>query len=41
MTELIQIHNLTKSYGKEKALKGVDLNLTSGKIIGLLGPNGA
>ncbi|MFR7591689.1 MAG: ABC transporter ATP-binding protein [Longibaculum sp.] len=41
MTELIQIHNLTKSYGKEKALKGVDLNLTSGKIIGLLGPNGS
>lgn len=41
MTELIQIHNLTKSYGKEKVLKGVTLNLTSGKIVGLLGPNGS
>lgn len=41
MSELIQIDNLNKKYGKKLVLKDVYLTLTSGKIIGLLGPNGS
>lgn len=41
MSELIQIDNLNKKYGKKLVLKDVHLTLTSGKIIGLLGPNGS
>ena len=32
---------LTKSYGKVRALRGVDLEVKSGQIFGFLGPNGA
>lgn len=38
---LVECRNLHKKYGKTEALKGIDLNLESGKIIGLLGPNGS
>ncbi len=41
MTELLRCEKLTKSYGNNVALKGIDLTLTNGKIIGLLGPNGS
>ncbi len=41
MTELLRCENLTKSYGNTVALKGINLTLTNGKIIGLLGPNGS
>lgn len=37
----IVIENLTKSYGAQKALNGVSLEIKSGQITGLLGPNGA
>ena len=37
----IVIENLTKSYGSQKALGGVSLEIKSGQITGLLGPNGA
>lgn len=30
-----------KGYGKHPVLRGVDLNLAPGKIVGLLGPNGS
>ncbi|OQB14167.1 MAG: ABC transporter ATP-binding protein YtrB [Firmicutes bacterium ADurb.Bin193] len=33
--------NVTKSYGAKPALKGINLTVESGKIIGLLGPNGS
>ncbi|MCB5229058.1 MAG: ABC transporter ATP-binding protein [Candidatus Cloacimonetes bacterium] len=36
-----QISNLDKYYGKFQALNAVDLQLSQGKIIGLLGKNGA
>lgn len=36
----IKISELSKSYGKKQALKGVSMTLTEG-IYGLLGPNGA
>ena len=38
---LIEIKHLTKAFGHKKALKDVNLNISSGKIIGLLGKNGA
>jgi len=41
MSLLIQTNDLYKSYGKTEALKGIDLKLNSGEILGLLGPNGA
>lgn len=41
MAELIKCTGLTKSYGKKKGLHELDLTLESGKIIGLLGPNGS
>jgi ABC-2 type transport system ATP-binding protein len=37
----IQIRGLTKSYGKVRALRGIDLEVKRGEIIGFLGPNGA
>lgn len=41
MSDLIQIQNLNKSYGKKQVLKDVNLQTTSGNIVGLLGPNGS
>ena len=41
MTAVIELHSLTKDYGKVKALRGVDLSITPGSIFGFLGPNGA
>lgn len=38
---MIEVENLTKSYGKHMALKGVSFQLEKGKIYGFLGPNGA
>ncbi|HID19846.1 MAG TPA: ATP-binding cassette domain-containing protein [Methanophagales archaeon] len=38
---VIQITNLTKEYGKLKAVDNVSLNIGRGEIFGLLGPNGA
>ncbi|MDY0277856.1 MAG: ABC transporter ATP-binding protein [Acholeplasma sp.] len=39
---VIQIKNLTKSYGKTvQALKNVNLDLKAGTTVGLLGPNGS
>jgi ABC-2 type transport system ATP-binding protein len=37
----IQIRGLTKSYGKVRALRGIDLEVKRGEIFGFLGPNGA
>ena len=41
MDSIVSIKNLNKSYGKTEALKEVNLELSKGKIIGLLGPNGS
>ena len=38
---LIEIQELSKSYGTVKALKGLSLKVPKGIIYGLLGPNGA
>ncbi len=37
----IEASGLCKSYGKVRALEGVDLRATTGTVLGLLGPNGA
>ncbi len=37
----IEVHGLTKSYGKVRALRGIDLEIHRGEIFGFLGPNGA
>ena len=37
----MKIDNVTKKYGRFKALDNVTLTLQSGKIVGLLGPNGS
>ena len=41
MTALIELKNISKSYGDLKALDAVNLEIPAGKIVGLVGPNGA
>ena len=38
---VLAIQGLRKSYGKVQALRGVDLEVRRGEILGFLGPNGA
>lgn len=38
---IIEIKNLTKYYGKFKALNSVDLHVEQGEVYGFIGPNGA
>ena len=38
---VIEVRNLTKSYGKNEVLKGIDLKVERGTMLALLGPNGA
>jgi ABC-2 type transport system ATP-binding protein len=37
----LAVRNLSKRYGSVDALKGVDLEVREGELVGLLGPNGA
>lgn len=38
---MIEVSNITKTYGKQKALDDVSFTIASGEIVGFLGPNGA
>ncbi|MBQ3765636.1 MAG: ATP-binding cassette domain-containing protein [Bacteroidales bacterium] len=38
---IIEVKNVTKTFGEKVALKDVSLSIPEGKIFGLLGPNGA
>jgi ABC-2 type transport system ATP-binding protein len=38
---IIEIRSLTKTFGKIRAVRGIDLTINEGEIFGLLGPNGA
>jgi ABC-2 type transport system ATP-binding protein len=38
---LIETHNLTKFYGKDRGIIDIDLQIEPGEIFGFIGPNGA
>jgi len=38
---IIRISNLRKSYGSKEILKGINLDIYPGQVIGYIGPNGA
>ncbi len=38
---MIEIQNLCKSFGNTEAVKGINLSIKKGEVVGLLGPNGA
>ena len=38
--EMLKIENLRLSFGEFEVLRGIDLSLPKGKLIGLIGPNG-
>ncbi len=38
---IIKLENVVKRYGKKEALKGINLDIPKGKIVGLLGTNGS
>ncbi len=38
---LLEAKKVTKHFGGLKALHEVDLNVSSGEIVGMIGPNGA
>src|SRR5690349_6683512 len=37
----ILVEGLTKSFGEVQALRGIDLSVPRGTVLGVLGPNGA
>ena len=41
MDPMIVARGVTKSFGRQEVLRGVDLDVRAGEIVGLLGPNGA
>lgn len=38
---MIKFINVTKQYGKLKAVDNISFEINDGEIVGLLGPNGA
>src|SRR5436853_3024549 len=41
MAPALAVERLVKRYGRIEALRGVDLEVQEGELVGLLGPNGA
>ena len=40
-SDLVNINGLSKNYGSKQVLKGINLSIDAGEIVGLIGPNGA
>jgi len=40
-SQIIKVSNLTKYYGKVKAVRGIDFHVNEGELFAFLGPNGA
>ena len=38
---MIQLHNITKSFGTLQVLKGIDLHIGKGEVVSIVGPSGA
>ena len=38
---VLELKNLSKSFGKNKVLNGINLNVKPGSVVGLMGENGA
>jgi ABC-2 type transport system ATP-binding protein len=41
MAAIIEVENLTKSYGSKRGISGVSFSVEEGEVFGFLGPNGA
>jgi len=41
VTEILQVNNLTKYYGKIRAIDNLSLSVKKGDVYGILGPNGS
>jgi len=41
MSAVISARGLTKRYGKQTAIDGIDFDIPAGRIVGLIGPNGS
>ena len=41
MTNILEVKNLSKSFGGIKANNNISFQASSGEIIGIIGPNGA
>ncbi|MGB0167049.1 MAG: ABC transporter ATP-binding protein, partial [Luteibaculum sp.] len=41
MKNILEVENLSKSFGKKMAVKGISFQIAEGEIFGLLGPNGS
>ncbi len=41
MSNILEVTNLTKRYGKKTTVKGVSFSVKEGEVFGILGPNGA
>ena len=37
---MLEVKNLKKSFGDKKVLKGIDLNIDKGEVVGIIGPSG-
>lgn len=40
MSNILEVNNVHKKLGGKDILKGINLNLANGKVLGILGPNG-